>query len=166
MNNRSRRDITQLDYLVYHKTGKKTARSLELESDNMDEEDKLKPLKIKEAQIAEEISTTFETYDLDELDSSEIVECVGLLKDLGQQYRYVHAELQAGLDAGYNAAYPDYAKICQQMIQFIKNASAQSKKLRAQEQEKVETKNDEKVKTKLKIREQVFQDKLKRVIKL
>ena len=63
-----------------------------------------KSLIVKQKQIKQELDTVFQTYTLDELDYAEVQEFLGFLRELGQQYRSVHAELEVALADQYLAS--------------------------------------------------------------
>ena len=97
-----------------------------------------------------------------EFDYAEVQEFLGFLRELGQQYRSVHAELEVELADQYLVSYPDTEKFCKKIVDSTKLANARLKKLSGESQLKAENDQVETAKNRLKIREQVFQDKLTR----
>ena len=97
----SRRSLFRFDYRIYSETGRKVP--IQTCSGEMEN----KSLIVKQKQIKQELNTVFQTYTLDELDHAEVLEFLGLLRDLGQQYRSIHAELEVELGDQYLVSYPD-----------------------------------------------------------
>ena len=123
-----------------------------------------KSLRIKEKQVSQELNTVFATYAVDELDRVEILVFTGFLKDLGQQFRYIHAELESDLGDQYGTAYPNFEQTCKKIIDTTKCANARLRKLVLEDQLKAAQEQAANLKNALKIREQIFQDKLSRAI--
>ena len=152
----SRRSLFRFDYRIYSETGRKVPiKTCSGEMEN-------KSLKVKQKQIKQELNTVFQTYTLDELDQAEVLEFLGLLRDLGQQYRSIHAELEVELGDQYLESYPDSETFCKRLVDSTRQANARLKQLIEQNHLKTENDQIEKAKNRLRVREQVFQQKLSR----
>ena len=117
----SKRPLFRFDYRVYSKTGQKIPIC------TSGEEMENKSLIVKQKQIKQELDTVFQTYTLDELDYAEVQEFLGFLRELGQQYRSVHAELEVELADQYLVSYPDTEKFCKKIVDSTKLANARLK---------------------------------------
>ena len=120
----------RIDYKVLHETGRKV---LLVGSGNLN--NKMDPSQdvLDELKVTEDIKHTLDIYDLDDLmTEEEIREASGIVSDLCQKYRHVHVNLKYKLGNGYEAQYPNYGNIVEQLKKFGRSAKI---KLREKTQE-------------------------------
>ena len=114
------RSKDRFDYKVYHETGSKV--SLGGGETGMDPAQVM----IRELQIVGVIHHSLALYDLDDLfTEDEISEGIGVMTDLGKNYRHLHVELKSHLQADYEDRYPLYNDFCSKISTYLKSAKAE-----------------------------------------
>ena len=177
MSGRSRRAKIDIDYHLFHNTGEKVPKKRE----TMD----LKEKCLLELQIKEDLSESYLIYDIKDLESKEeLVEGMGVISELGKNYRHVHVELKDLMsETEYAEKYNDYEEICSDIRGYIKSVRTKIKTCDHAEQEKMFEATEGKktveedrtlqlrsvevlhARVALQIEEQVFGEKIEREIK-
>ena len=169
MSDRERAGKRDIDYSIFHKTGKKVDKN----RNNMDEVRREK--RVKELQLRDDIDEAFTLYALTDLENEdEISEGIAQISELGREYRHIHVELKEILgDNAYGTEYPvnpvtdsvrNYLTEARDKKRLISmERQGQEDKLKAQEADEKARKEEEEresVKALFMIEEQAFHQKL------
>ena len=118
---------SQLDYKILHSTGKRVYKVggetlLKMEA------------KLNELKIVGDINHALGMYDFkDEVNEDEIMDGVGVMTELGKQFRHIHIELKDEMGDNYEGQYPEYEKTNELVLAFLREAKS---KLRVLKEEK------------------------------
>ena len=169
MSDRERAGKRDIDYSIFHKTGKKVDKN----RNKMDEVRREK--RVKELQLRDDIDEAFTLYALADLETEdEISEGIAQISELGREYRHIHVELKEILgDNAYGTEYPvnpvtdsvrNYLTEARDKKRLISmERQGQEDKLKAQEADDKARKEEEEresVKALFMIEEQAFHQKL------
>ena len=116
-----------LDYKVYHETGKKVLK----EKQNLVMSTVAERAVISEKCCVDDIEDFLETNQLDEVDDVEdLTEIINCVSEIAKQYRHCHAELKVLLDEKYLQDYPNSKQHVERMRDFTKKAKTKLKDLK------------------------------------
>ena len=116
-----------IDYKVYHETGRKVLK----EKQKVVMSTVAERAVIIEKGCVEDIEDFLETNQLDEIDEIEdLTEVINNISEIGKQYRHYHAELKVLLGEQYLLDYPNPKQQVERMRDYTKNAKKKIKNLR------------------------------------
>ena len=106
MSGRDRRGKRDIDYSIFHSTGKKVDKVRDEMTDVREEK------RVKEIQICDDLEEAFTLYALDDLETEDgVSEGLAYISDLGKEYRHIHIELKELLgEKPYAETYPESHK--------------------------------------------------------
>ena len=147
-----------LDYTIFHKTGKKVEN---FKREKMDVDEK----RNKELLISEDIDEFFRIYELDELDAvDELNESIEFVTELSNNYRHIHIELKNIMgDEKHDESYKKFETILENLRNFQKDAKNKRKILKKHAKEMEENKlmgKFDEAKRELRTEEEIFREKL------
>ena len=167
MSGRDRRGKRDIDYSIFHSTGRKVDKVRDEMTDVREEK------RVKEIQICDDLEEAFTLYAPDDLETEdEVSEGLAYISDLGKEYRHIHIELKELLgEELYAQSYPE-SKVTERVRKYTKDARERKRTiskgreveideeaLKAEEEKKREE-EAESVKASFLIEEKAFQDKL------
>ena len=105
---------------------------------------KTEELEIDELKFREDINHSLKMYVVEDLDTEEDVrEGLNIINDLSKKFRHCHVELKSGLE-NYAEVYPDYDKISDKLILFVKKAKKRLNVVKSNECSEQSAANDKK----------------------
>ena len=159
---KSRKVKVDIDYRVFHETGRKVLKVPSSLVMNTSRE----RLVIREMTCVEDIEEFFATNDLEELDNVEdLEEYLATLAEISKEFRYVHAELKFILEDEYGAGYAVSKLHLEKIRKFIKEGKCKKKKLKKNEGRAIDDNKLALEKKKLLSEEDYLLDRLTRNLK-